>query len=117
LLNAAEDPLTAAMDMSDIIFVGEVVSRTKSLFQPKGHEERIMEVESQFAVKEVLKGTVPDKVVLIAKDSCDCRYDFEPGVEYVVMASIVGHHFVPKFCRFVGPSDSELTNEIRERLQ
>jgi hypothetical protein len=116
---SSDDPLSEAIQLSDIVFVGEAESVRKVSIQHKGNVEFVEEIQAVFLVEESLKGPTKDiaRVTATAGAPCQCRYEFEPGVKYLVLASLDENSYVTKFCRFIRVAAEEVENEARSKIR
>ena len=111
----SDDPLREAIQHSDLVFIGEAVTSRKTTIRHKDSEEFIVQIDTTFVMEESLKGQV-ESTILISGESgkpCQCRYDFEPGVSYLVLASRSDDSLVTKYCRFIKPADEDVVSDAR----
>lgn len=112
-----DDPARKAVELSDVVFVGEVQYSEVTTSQLIGDEKYVKSVSAAFAVKEVLKGELEDKVLLAATDICHCRHSFEVGVEYLILGDLHGKNIVPQFCKYVVVASHPIVDTIRAAVE
>ena len=78
--------LEKAIKQADIAFSGEVTFTKITAIQLKGYEKYIESVQANFDEVKNLPGKKLDPIKLELKGACACRYQFEIGVQYVVLA-------------------------------
>ena len=106
-----------ASEMSQYIFIGEATFVERKSVRQKGSEEVVLEVNARFRPSESLKGAVGEELVVNGSGiDCHCVYDFEPGVEYFVLADKdkKDNKLYTHFCKFIGPKDRFFVDEFRQ---
>jgi hypothetical protein len=120
-LSLAKDPLRLAISKSDIVFVGIVDTVIKKTIRSRGEEESLQGVSAVLGVEDVLKGDLESEVTVKGEASidCQCAYDFEVGVKYLVMASQSNQGYILHWCGYVRPvtDDSSLVEEARHIIE
>ena len=116
LLIGSDNPVQTAVELSDVVFIGDVQFVEVTTSQVLGSEELVTSVSATFAVKEILKGQQTKELIVTATDVCHCRHRFAMGVEYVIMGSLSDQKIVPHFCQFIRPSDSPTVEAIRAAI-
>lgn len=111
------DPFLVAIEKSDVVIIGEANTTYKTTVRTKGQEEVLLKVESHFEVKESLKGDVENVVVIYSGDECGCKYNFEPGVEYIVLAAKHKHKYETYYCQYIRPNGVIYKNEYIEAVK
>lgn len=111
------EPFELAVERSDIILVAEAQTTFKTTTRTKGEEEFLFKVVTEFDVIDRLKGDSPNKVTISNGDKCGCKYDFEPGVTYVVLASNHDGKFMTYQCKYIKPSNSGYNDLIIEAIK
>ena len=88
----------AAITAADVVFVGRAVD-----VQPASTDrERSRPGTARFAVAEVLRGTLPDPVVLPNGNGGNCVAVFNTGRDYLVYAKYVGGRLEASLCSRTG---------------
>ncbi len=111
-LSCAAPNVTQSFEESDVVFVGEVVS--KEYLEPS--DELTLIAESLFFIKEPFKGVFQDHVK-VSSDEKFWGINFTQGLEYLVFADYSGSEIQSQLC---GPtnlmkfSNIELIRKISE---
>jgi hypothetical protein len=78
--------LEKAIKQAELVFTGEVTSTRITTFKYKGSEPYVEAVQAFFDEAKGLDGEKLGTIELDLKGVCSCRYQFEIGVQYVVLA-------------------------------
>ena len=91
-----------AMSKADVIFRGKNVYTEKTISRFENEEEYVQKVESHWGDLSIMKGESRKEMKLIADTPCSCKKIFEPGLRYVIYATMnTNGVFVPFSCYFV----------------
>jgi len=96
-LSCAPPNITESYEESDVVFVGEVVS--KEYLEPSNEMELI--AESLFSIKEPFKGVNQDSVKVLSNEKF-WGINFTQGEEYLVFADYSGSEIQSQLC---GPTN------------
>lgn len=107
------------INQSDLIFVGEVNSVIKRTLHEVGAEEKILEILTDFKIIDVLKGDDVSSLSVSGEKSggCGCKYNFYPGVRYLVLAKKINGINVTYHCDHIKPIETSLYEEFRSKLE
>jgi hypothetical protein len=111
------DPIKAAMENTEYVFVGRAMNTMKNVFDSIDAESYTMEVTASFVVTETIKGPSNEKVIIVSgrpPNSCSCIYDFETGVEYLVFANKVGDKYFTFRCELIRPKDMSEYESVKK---
>ena len=111
------DPFNAAVDNSSLVFVGTAISTMKKVFDTIDMESHTMEVITQFEVSQTIKGVTSNEVSIVSDrppGTCRCIYDFEAGVEYLVLARKINNKYHTVHCNSIRPTEGSMYNEITD---
>lgn len=78
--------LERAIKNAEIVFSGEVTFTRITTTKYKGSEQYVETVQAFFGEAKSLEGKNLGTIELNLKGVCSCRYQFEVGVQYVVLA-------------------------------
>ena len=97
------------MNKADLIFRGKNVYTEKTISIFENDEEYVKKVESHWRDLSIIKGEYgKDNVTLIADTVCSCKKIFEPGLRYVIYATMnTNRALFPFSCSF-----SSIENEF-----
>lgn len=110
-------PFEVVVEQSEMVAVAEAITTFKTIARTKGEEEFLFKVVTEFDVIEILKGDLLDKVTVTNGDNCGCKYDFEPGVIYVVLASKNEGKYRTYHCKYIRPSSGSYKEVIVEVIK
>ena len=103
-------------DLSEYIFIGEAMYAKKTTVREKGTEESLFSIDTVFSVLENIKGELNLNVLVRSGEveDCGCIYNFEPGVEYLVIANKRKDKLVTYYCNYIGPKEYAFIEEFKK---
>jgi hypothetical protein len=104
-----------AKKQSDLIFTGTVSLVSKETIHAAGDEEYLSRVTASFNGIKYFKGEAGTKINVIGGGKCTCKYNFYPGVEYLVFASKTQDGYKTYFCEFIAPKERSLISEFENK--
>lgn len=108
-----KDPFEFAIDRAQVVFVGRAKSIQKTIYEEVGIESVVLKVEAKFDVKETIKGDVSKEVVTSSTDFCACKYQFEPGIMYLVVGAKYEDTLQVYSCEYIAPVAQSRVVEAR----
>ncbi|WP_091390602.1 hypothetical protein [Microbulbifer marinus] len=108
-----KDPFEFAIDRAQIVFVGRAKSVQKTIYEEVGIEPVVLQVEAKFDVKETIKGNVSKELVTNSTDICACKYQFEPGITYLVVGAKYEDTLQVYSCEYIEPVAQSRVVEAR----
>jgi len=113
-LSCAAPNIAESYEESDVVFVGEVVSKE---YLESSHERELI-AESLFSIKEPFKGVNQDSVKVLS-DEKFWGINFAQGAEYLVFADYSGSEIQSQLCgptNLIEFSNIDLVRNISENI-
>lgn len=117
VVNVSEEPASLIYKSADVIFVGEAIASENTVARSKGSEEVLVSSSASFNVEEWIKGSGSNNILVSSgkfTGGCNCAYEFEPGVVYLVMAS-KKDGLKTMLCKFIAQKEYSLYNQIKQK--
>ncbi|WP_143735441.1 hypothetical protein [Microbulbifer mangrovi] len=107
-----------ALNNSDLVFIGEATYTSATTSREKGKEEHLIETYSKFEINKVIKGNSIKKIAIHGRYTCSCRYKFEPGVKYIVLATFneKENSYETSFCEYISPAEPGTVRLVERAL-
>lgn len=93
--------------------MGRAKSVQKTIYEEVGIEPVVLQVEAKFDVKETIKGNVSKELVTNSTDICACKYQFEPGITYLVVGAKYEDTLQVYSCEYIEPVAQSRVVEAR----
>ncbi|MBN7797644.1 hypothetical protein [Parahaliea mediterranea] len=103
---------------SDLIFVGEVKSVIKTIYQERRDSERIIDISADFKILQMIKGADSNSINVSGDnvDRCGCNYNFQPEIEYLVFARLIDERYRTHHCNLITTEYSDDIPSIEELI-
>ncbi|AQQ67653.1 hypothetical protein Mag101_08390 [Microbulbifer agarilyticus] len=111
--SVGKDAFEFAIERAQFIFVGKAKNVQKTIYEQEGAEPRVLAVEAEFEVEEAIKGNVSGELVTKSDDICACKYQFEPGITYLVVAGKYKNKLQVYSCEYISPVDQSRVADAR----
>lgn len=111
--SVGKDAFEFAIERAQVIFVGKTKSVQKTIYEREGAEPLVLTVEAKFEVQEAIKGNVSGEIVTESDDICACKYQFKPGVTYLVVAGKYKNTLQIYSCEYIKPVEQSRVTDAR----
>lgn len=111
--STGKDAFELAIDRAQIVFVGKAESIQKTIYEEEGADPLVLEVEAHFKVQEAIKGNIPKDIITKSDEICACRYQFQPGITYLVIGAKYRDVLQVYSCEYIKPLEQSRVAEAR----
>ncbi|MEX2963068.1 hypothetical protein [Microbulbifer sp. TYP-18] len=111
--NIGKDAFEFAVERASVIFVAKAQSVQKTLYERENEEPLVLNIEAKFEIVESIKGNVFGEVVTESDDICACKYQFKPGITYLVLAGKYKDSLQVYSCEYIKPAEKSRAVDAR----
>tara|TARA_R110001583_G_scaffold38791_5_gene125078 strand:- start:1654 stop:2106 length:453 start_codon:yes stop_codon:yes gene_type:complete len=114
--NTGKTEIEVVVERTPFIFIGEALNSFKTTYHEKGKEPHLFKSATEFEIQESIKGDLSGKVTIRSEDVCSCKYDFIPGVVYMVLAAEREDKIEAYNCTYIKPLEKSAVDAFKEAV-